>query len=227
MFVAVASLVGYSIGTTVGGDDGASVAVPPGQRPDGVSSSTDLSGPLLHLFTRTVDGVTARVYVSPGSAVGEKVVVAEMSSDVAVGVGRAFMCNESTVPGAIASGVFGAAEGDPVGWVVVSAWPGTLVRAKLGSRIDEMRTTQDLAVLLLRPDPAQPDQPVDLKMLQLDGTEHTDLPYIGPVTLGARTDACTDITLPPRAPSPPTWRARKQACARRTPTRSPARTPPR
>ena len=60
--VAVASLVGYSIGTTASrGDDGASVAAGPrGQdEPDGVSSPTDVSGPLLHLFTRTVDGVTA------------------------------------------------------------------------------------------------------------------------------------------------------------------------
>ena len=62
--VAVASLVGYSIGTTASrGDDGVSVAAGPrGEgEPDGVSSPTDVSGPLLHLFTRTVDGVTATV----------------------------------------------------------------------------------------------------------------------------------------------------------------------
>ena len=68
-----------------------------------------------------------------------------------------------------------------------------------------MQTTLGLAVLLLRPDPAQPDQPVELKLLNLDGSEfhHTDVPDIrGPVTLGARTDACTGITLPPAGPQP-------------------------
>ena len=205
--VAVASLVAYSIGTTVG-DDGPSVAAPRGQSapvntvlPDSVSSPVeDPAAPLLHLFTRTVDGVTARVYVARDSETGQRVVVAEMSTDAAVGVGRAFECPSGGFASG-ASGVFGAAEGDPVAWVIVSTGPAALARARLGYRVDEMQSVQGLALLAVRADPAQLDQTVELELLDATTGESINHGWVIP---GSDTvDSCPPpATLPPAGTQP-------------------------
>ena len=159
VFVAVASLVGYSIGTTVGGGDDQTVQTPVlGESDAGPSPSPEepgapgYVGTLEHLFTRTANGITMRVYTSPPTGepnVSPGFVVAEMSNDAAVGVGRAENCDGG---GVTASGTFGGPEGSPVQWVIVQSLDvpstaGVPVHATLGGVTDEMVPFGGIAVL--------------------------------------------------------------------------------
>jgi len=143
--VAITSVGAYAIGKN-DGNNPASVAVAPGQEtePTTTSSPTDVPSEPLHLlFTRTVGGINVRVYSSvlqgsPNDSSG--FIVAEMSNDASVGIGRAENCYGA---GVLASGTFGGPEGSPVEWVIVSGFDvastaGVPVRAQFGGGTDEM-----------------------------------------------------------------------------------------
>jgi hypothetical protein len=155
--VAVASLVGYAIGTNAGRDS-ARVAVAPGQQtePPTTSSPADVqSGPLEYLFRRTVGGITVRVYTSfahPGPDDSSGSIVAEISNDAAVDVARV---ENQYCPnmGLRASGTFGEPEGSPVQWAIVNSFDlasttGIPVRAEFGSVADEMVPVHGISVLV-------------------------------------------------------------------------------
>ena len=153
--VAITSVAAYRIGETA--DYGATVAVPPGQQtePPTTSSPADVPSPLEHLFTRTVGGITVRVYTSfahPGPDDSSGSIVAEISNDAAVGVARV---ENQYCPnmGLRASGTFGEPEGSPVQWAIVNTFDlpsttGIPVRAEFGSATDEMIPNHGIAVLV-------------------------------------------------------------------------------
>jgi hypothetical protein len=142
--IAVASFVGYSIGSTNREGDSI-VQTPPAGTSDpatGASPSPE-DGPMEHLFTRTTPaGITVRVYSAPAAdpALSPGFIVAEMTNDAAVGVARAENCYGG---GILASGTFGGPEGSPVEWVIVSGYDlpstaGQPVRANFSGTTDEM-----------------------------------------------------------------------------------------
>lgn len=154
--VAITSVAAYEFGKTA--DDRARVAVAPGQQtePATTSSPADVpGGPLEHLFTRTVGGITVRVYTSfahPGPNDSSGSIVAEMSNDAAVGVARV-QNQYCPSAGLRASGVFGEAEGSPVQWAIVNTFDlpsttGIPVRAEFGSVTDEMVPEHGISVLV-------------------------------------------------------------------------------
>jgi hypothetical protein len=199
--VTVASFTGYVFGTT--NRDGDSIVQTPVAGPtDPVTSAPPApgdaayDGPLERVFTRTTaNGITVRVFTSPRtedpSAPG--LVVAEMSNDAAVGVGRAEHClgGDGRV-----SGTFGGPEGFPAVWIVlqipdVPSAAGVPVRATLDGVTDEMVPVGGIAVLAL---------PGAGPGVLIEGFGGGGLVTVGE-TLGC-TPPTPPATLPPPGPQP-------------------------
>ncbi len=206
--VAVVSLVGYTIGANRDGDSSVQTPVA-GPSESGTSASPSpgdegYEGSLEHLFTRTTPtGITVRVYSAPAAdpSLSPGFIVAEMTNDAAVGVGRAENCYAM---GIRASGSFGGPEGAPVEWVIVQSFDepdfaGAPVRAEFGGGADEMVPVGGIAVLVA---------PGAGGTVSVSGAGvHTDLPAA--TTIGAVIDTgeamClppTPATLPPAGPQP-------------------------
>lgn len=142
------TLVLPTVQTPVAGPSDPSVSTSP---VDGAEPVNE--GPLEHVFTRTVNGITVRVYTTPPTGepnASPGFVVAEMSNDAAVGVGRAENCYAA---GPRASGTFGGPEGAPFEWVIVQSFDepsiaGAPVRAEFGGGADEMVPVRGIAVLV-------------------------------------------------------------------------------
>jgi hypothetical protein len=152
----VSSLVGYSVGTA--NRDGDSTVQTPVAGPSEPGASVvpapgdaGYEGSLEHLFTRTTPaGITVRVYRAPpaDASSSSDVIVAEMSTDAAVGVGRMEVCDGG---GLGATGTFGGPEGSPVEWVIVQSVDGIAdqpVRAQFSGVADEMIAVGGISVLV-------------------------------------------------------------------------------
>ncbi len=155
--VAVSSLVGYSVGTT-NRDGDSTVQTPvadqndPGTSVSPAPGDPGYAGSLEHLFTRTANGITVRVYSAPAADPSQSsdVIVAEMSNDAAVGVGRLEQCGGGGIG---ATGTFGGPEGSPVEWVIVESvddpgLAGQPVRALFNGGADEMIPVGRISVLV-------------------------------------------------------------------------------
>jgi hypothetical protein len=195
--VTVSSFAGYVIGTTnrhgdsivqtpaaPPTDPGTSAAPPP------APGDAAYDGPLEHVFTRTANGITVRVYASPEEpGVPAGFILAEMSNDEAVGVGRAENCWGM---GIRASGTFGGPEGAPVEWVIVQSFDGpdfvgASVRAEFDGGADDMVPVGGIAVLVA--------QGAGGTVSVSGAGVHTDLPAAS--TIGAVIETPEGNCLPP------------------------------
>jgi hypothetical protein len=208
--VTVASITGYAVGTTNFDRDASSVRTPvadsgaadPSTAPPPLPGDAAYEGPLEHVFTRTTNGITLRVYLAPASDPRAPFgsVIAEMSSDAAVGVGRAELCPGSTT--FHASGTFGGPEGAPVEWVMVPSYDlpsttGPPVRAVFGGGTDEMVPVRGIAVLVA------PGTGGTVHVAGPAGAGTTPIGLVyeadGP---GCQSHTLPPVTLPPPGPQP-------------------------
>jgi len=206
--VVVASITAYAVGATRGDGDASVLTPVASSAPEPSAAPSDgtvgaVEGPLMHVFTRTANGITVRVYTTPhsdnpGASSGD--FIAEMSNDAAVGVGRV-NCYGMGLRG---SGTFGAPEGSPVQWIIVETRTaagasydqpgpaGSLVRAEFEGGVDEMVPVGGIAVLVAP---------------GAGGSVDFDGPGVrGSTTIGQPVDTepgpCSPATLPPAGPQP-------------------------